>query len=115
MLIVLFAVPVFVFVALSADVAAAIARPGQPRAAAHGGGRRCSAGPWPPWSPSLVAYYGTIAAYRLGLDPDNYGIPLVTSSMDLVGAFALILAIVVVGHRAVDFAEALPWTTDHEI
>jgi mgtE-like transporter len=45
----------------------------------------------------LVAYYGAIAALRLGVDPDTYGIPLVTSSVDLVGAFALILAIVVVG------------------
>jgi mgtE-like transporter len=45
----------------------------------------------------LIAYYGSIAAYRLGLDPDNHGIPLITSSMDLVGAIALILAIVLVG------------------
>jgi len=44
----------------------------------------------------LIAYYGSIAAYRLGLDPDNHGIPLITSSMDLVGAIALILAIVLV-------------------
>jgi mgtE-like transporter len=44
-----------------------------------------------------VAYYGAIGAYRFGLDPDNHGIPLVTSSMDLVGAISLILAIVVVG------------------
>jgi mgtE-like transporter len=44
-----------------------------------------------------IAYYGAIAAFRLGLDPDNHGIPLITSSMDLIGAFALILAIVLVG------------------
>src|SRR5437660_698045 len=44
-----------------------------------------------------IVYYGAIAAYRLGLDPDNHGIPLITSSMDLVGAFALILAIVLIG------------------
>ena len=44
-----------------------------------------------------IAYYGAIAAVRLGLDPDNHGIPLITSSMDLVGAFALILAIVLIG------------------
>ena len=31
------------------------------------------------------------------LDPDTYGIPLVTSSLDLVGAFALVLAMVAVG------------------
>ena len=45
----------------------------------------------------IVAYYGSIATFRLGLDPDNHGIPMITSSMDLLGAFALILAIVIVG------------------
>ena len=44
-----------------------------------------------------VAYYGTLAAVRFGLDPDTYGIPTVTSSLDLVGAFTLIVAVVVVG------------------
>lgn len=44
-----------------------------------------------------VAYYGTIAAYRTGVDPDSYGIPIVTSSVDLVGSLALILAIVTLG------------------
>lgn len=44
-----------------------------------------------------VAYFGSIVSYRLGLDPDSYGIPLLTSTMDLVGAIALILGIVVVG------------------
>jgi mgtE-like transporter len=45
----------------------------------------------------VVAYYGSIASYRLGLDPDNFGLPLLTSSMDLVGTIALILAIIAVG------------------
>jgi mgtE-like transporter len=45
----------------------------------------------------LVAYYGTIVAVRLGLDPDTYGIPVVTASVDLVGAFALVLGILAVG------------------
>ena len=45
----------------------------------------------------VVAYYGTLAAVRFGVDPDTYGIPLVTSSLDLVGAFTLIMAVVVVG------------------
>jgi mgtE-like transporter len=45
----------------------------------------------------VIAYYGTFAAWRFGLDPDTYGIPLVTSSVDLVGAFALIFAIVAIG------------------
>ena len=45
----------------------------------------------------VVAYYGTVAAFRLGVDPDTYGIPLVTSSVDFAGAFALVLAIVALG------------------
>ena len=45
----------------------------------------------------LVAYYSTMAAFRFGLDPDTYGIPVVTSSVDLVGAFTLVLAMVAVG------------------
>lgn len=42
---------------------------------------------------ALVAYYGTILAERFGLDPDTYGIPLVTSVMDLVGALTLVAAL----------------------
>jgi len=45
----------------------------------------------------LVAYYTTMAAYRYGLDPDTYGIPVVMSALDLVGAFTLVLAMVAVG------------------
>lgn len=45
----------------------------------------------------VVAYYGTVAAIRLGVDPDTYGIPLVTSSVDFVGAVALIVTIVSLG------------------
>lgn len=46
-----------------------------------------------------LAYYGTILAVRGGVDPDTYGIPIVSSSVDLVGAFTLILAIVALGIR----------------
>jgi mgtE-like transporter len=44
-----------------------------------------------------VAYYGTLAAYRTGVDPDTYGIPVVSSSVDFVGAFTLIIAIALLG------------------
>ncbi|MGQ0520362.1 MAG: magnesium transporter [Actinomycetota bacterium] len=44
-----------------------------------------------------VAYYGTIAAVRMGLDPDTYGIPVVSSSVDFVGAFSLVLMIAMLG------------------
>ncbi len=44
-----------------------------------------------------IAYYGTIAAVRTGIDPDTYGIPLVSSTVDLGGALTLILAIAALG------------------
>jgi mgtE-like transporter len=44
-----------------------------------------------------IAYYGTIATVRLGIDPDTYGIPMVSSSVDLVGALTLIVAIATLG------------------
>ena len=44
-----------------------------------------------------VAYYTAIATYRLGMDPDNHGIPIITSSMDFIGVFALIAGLAVMG------------------
>ena len=45
----------------------------------------------------VVAYYGTIAAVQLRLDPDTYGIPIVTSSVDFAGVVALIAGVGVLG------------------
>lgn len=42
----------------------------------------------------VIAYYGTIAAVTLRVDPDTYGIPVVTSSVDFVGSVALLVAVV---------------------
>ncbi|MDQ3991658.1 MAG: magnesium transporter [Actinomycetota bacterium] len=39
-----------------------------------------------------VAYYAAVVTSRRGLDPDNYGIPLITSSMDFAGVIALVVA-----------------------
>ena len=44
-----------------------------------------------------VSYYGTLAAVRLGFDPDTYGIPLVTSVLDLAGAFTFIGVVELLG------------------
>lgn len=44
-----------------------------------------------------VAYYGTLGAVRLGLDPDTATIPLTNSVLDLVGAFTLVGAILLLG------------------
>ncbi len=45
----------------------------------------------------VLAYYIAIATYRVGLDPDNHGVPVVTSASDLVGMIALTLALVAFG------------------
>lgn len=45
----------------------------------------------------LIAYYAAIVAVRTGLDPDTYGIPVVSSAVDFVGALALVLAISALG------------------
>ncbi len=44
-----------------------------------------------------LAYYGTIAAWRVDLDPDTYGIPVVTASVDFVGVVALIVTVFALG------------------
>ena len=45
----------------------------------------------------MIAYYGTIATVRLGIDPDTYGIPMVSSTVDLIGALTLVVAIATLG------------------
>jgi mgtE-like transporter len=40
-----------------------------------------------------VAYYTAAATYRVGLDPDNFGLPTITSSMDLLGVICVVLAL----------------------
>lgn len=44
-----------------------------------------------------VAYYSTVVATRVGFDPDNYGTPVVTSSVDFVGALSLITVVLALG------------------
>jgi mgtE-like transporter len=46
---------------------------------------------------SLVAYLAAVATYRFGLDPDNHGIPIVTSTMDFLGAATLVTTIALFG------------------
>jgi mgtE-like transporter len=42
-----------------------------------------------------VAYYAALSTVRFGLDPDNHAVPLVTSSMDLIGTLSLAGALIV--------------------
>jgi mgtE-like transporter len=90
------AVPMFVAAGLIAELGGVITRQASPGvgqlvAVALIGGLLASI------AVVAVAYYTTVAAIRFGLDPDTHGIPMVTSSLDFVGAFALILALVAVG------------------
>jgi mgtE-like transporter len=45
----------------------------------------------------VMAYYGAIASLRVGVDPDTYGIPIVSSTVDFAGAVALIITISTLG------------------
>ena len=93
------AIPMFVLVALASDavaLAANLATPG----ALDMVKVTLLAGAVTFVVATTVVYYGSIAVFRLGLDPDNIGIPLVTSSVDLGGSFALVFAIVAFGLSA---------------
>jgi mgtE-like transporter len=41
----------------------------------------------------FAAYYGSTVSYRFGLDPDTYGIPIITAAVDLLGFLSLIIAL----------------------
>jgi len=99
LLVLLLAVPVYVFNALGAHVVARVlgeASPGvlQMLAASLSGGLLAMA------LVVVIAYYGTIASVRAGVDPDTYGIPVVSSTVDFVGAFTLTVAIATLGLAA---------------
>src|SRR3954466_4100949 len=71
-----FAVPVFTLVAISSDLAANVAGLASPGAL-----KMVAISLMGGFMATIVAvgiaYYGAIATYRLGLDPDNHGIPLI--------------------------------------
>jgi mgtE-like transporter len=46
---------------------------------------------------AVAAYYGSVVSYRFGLDPDTYGIPIITSAVDLLGFVSLIISLIVFG------------------
>jgi mgtE-like transporter len=95
-LVLIYALPVFVLLALSAYAAAAIAHLANPGLVSMVGASLLGGVFVMPFVIG-VAYFGSVTAFRFDLDPDNHGIPLVTSTMDLVGAFALVLALVLLG------------------
>ena len=46
---------------------------------------------------AMIAYYGTLLVVRFGLDPDNHGIPLVSASLDVIGASTFVAALMIWG------------------
>ena len=96
LLIYLFAFPVFMLVGVSSTIAAAIVGFTSPGllemigVALLGGFMATTAA-------VVVAFYSATGTYRFGLDPDNHSVAIVTSSLDLFGAFSLILALLVLG------------------
>jgi mgtE-like transporter len=96
LLVYLYAIPVFVFLGLSSVIGAHVVHFRSP-GAARMLGVSLIAGFLATTSSVIVGYYSAVLTHRHGLDPDNHGIPIVTSSLDLLGALSLILAIVLLG------------------
>ncbi|MGA1866000.1 MAG: magnesium transporter [Thermoplasmatota archaeon] len=46
---------------------------------------------------STVAYYIAFSSFKLGLDPDNVVIPVLTALMDVVGSGSLIIVLLIIG------------------
>lgn len=46
---------------------------------------------------NLVAYYASITSFKLGLNPDNVTIPVITSMMDILGTMCLISVLLLFG------------------
>jgi mgtE-like transporter len=95
-LIYVYAIPVFVFLGVSSIVVAHVADKASP-GNLDMMGVALLAGFMATTAAVVVGFYAAVATYRFGLDPDNHGVPMVTSSLDLLGALSLILAIVILG------------------
>jgi mgtE-like transporter len=46
---------------------------------------------------NVIAYLAALVTYRLGWDPDNNGIPIVSSASDFLGAASLMVSIAILG------------------
>ena len=95
----LFAVSVFFMVGVSADIVSALTGRASPGAWVMLG-IALIAGFLATIVSSGVAYYSAIATYRFGFDPDNHGIPISSSVMDLAGTICLVAAILLLGVTA---------------
>jgi mgtE-like transporter len=96
MLVFLYAIPVFVFLGFTSIAVANVLNKASP-GFVDMLGVSLIAGFLATTAAVVVGFYSAVATHRFGLDPDNHSIPLVTSSLDLLGALSLILAIVILG------------------
>lgn len=92
----LVALPTFLVLALAADVLAAITGLGTP-GALEMIGLLLLAGILATTLAAVVAYVAALATYRLGWDPDNNGVPMVSSASDFLGAAAFMVSLVILG------------------
>jgi mgtE-like transporter len=95
-IVVLIALVTFPLLGLAADVTAAafhLASPGPAKMV----GITLLAGMMATVIAAVIAYYTAVATYRVGLDPDNHGIPMITSSMDFFGVVSIVIALVIFG------------------
>jgi mgtE-like transporter len=91
-----FAIVVFSLVGLSAEIISAATGRASPGLAAMVG-VSLFAGFLATIIATTLAYYTAVATFRFGFDPDNFGIPIGSSLMDLAGTVCLILAILTLG------------------
>jgi len=90
------ALPIFLVLGLAADVLAVVADLGSP-GAAEMVALMLLAGVMATVLSCAVAYAAALVTYRLGWDPDNNGVPLVSSASDFLGAASLMVSLVILG------------------
>lgn len=90
------ALPIFLVLGLAADVLAVVADLASP-GAAEMVALMLLAGILATVLSCAVAYGAALITYRLGWDPDNNGVPLVSSASDFLGAASLIVSLVILG------------------
>jgi mgtE-like transporter len=90
------ALPIFLVLGLAADVLAALVDLGTP-GPAEMVALMLLAGILATVLSCAVAYGAALVTYRLGWDPDNNGVPLVSSASDFLGAASLIVSLVILG------------------
>ncbi|HEY8217862.1 MAG TPA: magnesium transporter [Acidimicrobiia bacterium] len=90
------ALPIFLVLGLAADVLAVVVDLGTP-GPAEMVALMLLAGILATVLSCAVAYGAALATYRLGWDPDNNGVPLVSSASDFLGATSLIVSLVILG------------------